>query len=177
MNEKDGEKDNGHFLSPQRRPDISTLSLAARRQLSNGNGSGMRVSSGIAIPSHMRHHGQEGFRTPTGEDYEQYTWNEAKNKNRSDPKLSNGTANGHSRNSNGQSISGLERLRVQIDPPPGSANGTPRASINRSRLSLSAMTEKIDHTLKWKVRIRHYTWTFFTMTMATGGIANVLYSG
>lgn len=31
--------------------------------------------------------------------------------------------------------------------------------------------------LAWKERIRHYTWTFFTMTMATGGIANVLYAG
>jgi len=26
-------------------------------------------------------------------------------------------------------------------------------------------------------RIRHFTWTWFTMTMATGGIANVLYTG
>lgn len=31
--------------------------------------------------------------------------------------------------------------------------------------------------LEWKERIRHYTWTFFAMTMATGGIANVLYAG
>ncbi|KAL8939780.1 MAG: hypothetical protein Q9216_003167 [Gyalolechia sp. 2 TL-2023] len=31
--------------------------------------------------------------------------------------------------------------------------------------------------LHWRERIRHYTWTFFTMTMATGGIANVLYTG
>lgn len=31
--------------------------------------------------------------------------------------------------------------------------------------------------LNWKERIRHYTWTFFAMTMATGGIANVLYAG
>ncbi|KAL9025454.1 MAG: hypothetical protein Q9196_005726 [Gyalolechia fulgens] len=31
--------------------------------------------------------------------------------------------------------------------------------------------------LHWRKRIRHYTWTFFTMTMATGGIANVLYTG
>lgn len=29
----------------------------------------------------------------------------------------------------------------------------------------------------WKERVRHYTWTFFTMTMATGGMANVLYTG
>ncbi|KAI9035499.1 putative C4-dicarboxylate transporter/malic acid transport protein [Aspergillus affinis] len=30
--------------------------------------------------------------------------------------------------------------------------------------------------LGWKERIRHFTWAFFTLTMATGGIANVLYS-
>ena len=31
--------------------------------------------------------------------------------------------------------------------------------------------------LSFKERIRHFTWTWFTMTMATGGIANVLYTG
>ncbi|KAF2871884.1 voltage-dependent anion channel-domain-containing protein [Massariosphaeria phaeospora] len=30
--------------------------------------------------------------------------------------------------------------------------------------------------LSWRDRIRHFTWTWFTMTMATGGIANVLYT-
>jgi hypothetical protein len=31
--------------------------------------------------------------------------------------------------------------------------------------------------LRLRDRIRHFTWTWFTMTMATGGIANVLYAG
>jgi hypothetical protein len=31
------------------------------------------------------------------------------------------------------------------------------------------------HDLAIKERIRHFTWSWFTMTMATGGIANVLY--
>ncbi|ORY17762.1 voltage-dependent anion channel-domain-containing protein [Clohesyomyces aquaticus] len=30
--------------------------------------------------------------------------------------------------------------------------------------------------LSWRERIRHFTWTWFTMTMATGGVANVLYT-
>jgi hypothetical protein len=36
--------------------------------------------------------------------------------------------------------------------------------------------EGIDPTkLAIRERLRHFTWTWFTMTMATGGIANVLY--
>lgn len=31
--------------------------------------------------------------------------------------------------------------------------------------------------LNWKQRIRHFTWAYFTLTMATGGIANVLHAG
>ncbi|KAJ4994086.1 c4-dicarboxylate transporter malic acid transporter [Stagonosporopsis vannaccii] len=30
--------------------------------------------------------------------------------------------------------------------------------------------------LPWRERIRHFTWTWFCLTMATGGIANVLYT-
>lgn len=31
--------------------------------------------------------------------------------------------------------------------------------------------------LGFRERVRHFTWTWFTMTMATGGIANVLHTG
>ncbi len=49
-----------------------------------------------------------------------------------------------------------------------------RHSGNPSSVSLA---HSILEKLEWRERIRHYTWTFFTMTMATGGIANVIYTG
>ena len=37
------------------------------------------------------------------------------------------------------------------------------------------VVDKHIHRLAIRERVRHFTWTWFTMTMATGGIANVLY--
>ncbi|KAL5372423.1 hypothetical protein DPSP01_013530 [Paraphaeosphaeria sporulosa] len=45
----------------------------------------------------------------------------------------------------------------------GVLQGTEKESDERRRLS-------------WRERMRHFTWTWFCMTMATGGIANVLYT-
>ena len=91
--------------------------------------------SGIHIPQHMLSPGQDGYRTPTIEDYEK--------QQHGDPSNPHGKHHNH------------HLLR-----------------INSGHLAHNI----IDH-LHWKERIRHFTWTFFAMTMATGGIANVLYSG
>ncbi|KAL2803213.1 C4-dicarboxylate/malic acid transporter [Aspergillus granulosus] len=39
-----------------------------------------------------------------------------------------------------------------------------------------SISEVTTGKLNWKKRIRHFTWAFFTLTMATGGIANVIYN-
>ena len=46
-----------------------------------------------------------------------------------------------------------------------------------AKSSTTSLGERLLEKLQWRERIRHYTWTFFTMTMATGGIANVIYAG
>ena len=160
--------------APSNRPDPSTLSIVARRHFSNG--SHMQIAGGVVIPVHTRAPGQDGYRTPTGEDYENHARQYLKNKaNR--PSNISGSYFAFDGSENDTSNTTAGRRNVRIQSPPASGCGTPRASINRSRLSLSAVGEKLIENLEWKVRIRHFTWTFFTMTMATGGIANVLFAG
>lgn len=43
--------------------------------------------------------------------------------------------------------------------------------------SVVGLGERLLEKLHWRERLRHFTWSFFTMTMATGGIANVIYEG
>ena len=106
----------------------------------------------LPVPKHMLSPGQDGYRTPTIEDYEMHSCGPLplfrdlgspnNNLHFQMPQLSLGHANHHSLN-----------------------------------LSNGSLAHNILEKLQWRERIRHYTWTFFTMTMATGGIANVLYEG
>lgn len=101
---------------------------------------GTAIYRGMHLPKHVLSPGQDGYRTPTIEDFE---------------------------------------VRKGA---PATPNGTPThdgiAKSDGHHLHLSSdLAHEIFDKLYWRQRIRHYTWTFFTMSMATGGIANVLYSG
>ena len=114
------------------------------------------VHRGMHVPNHMRSPGQDGYRTPTIEDYE------AQNSGPTTPsgaRTPDGVAT-----SNGHSTSNSMHHRQ------------PHAR-HHLNLSSSNLAHSILDKLHWRERIRHYTWTFFTITMATGGIANVLYTG
>lgn len=50
-------------------------------------------------------------------------------------------------------------------------------SATDSHFGLQRGLEQPDERLSWKQRMKHFTWTFFALTMATGGIANILASG
>ena len=102
---------------------------------------GLRYHRGIEIPSQMLALGQDGYRTPNTDDYEQHSQQHRRQ-------------HGH--------LGALAHSLPLMQSPLSSATH-----------ALSKGLEK----LAWKHRIRHFTWTFFTVTMATGGIANVLYQG
>ena len=131
-----------------RAPEIAqSLSIVQRR---TANEDGLRLVHGVTLPPGMADPKQDGYRTPTGEDFERHFHKRQKQVMTLAP--SQGHTGGH-----------LPSSR------PGSAG--------RSHLSLSALSEKVDETIHWKQRMRHFTWNFFSMTMATGGIANVIKSG
>ena len=114
------------------------------------------LDRGIHLPKHMLSPGQDGYRTPTIEDFE------AQN--------------------DGSIISNAAPTPNQVVIPNGCS--TPNSLHHRLphtrhhlNLSSSSLAHSIFDELNWRERARHYTWTFFTMTMATGGISNVLYHG
>ena len=106
----------------------------------------------LPVPKHMLSPGQDGYRTPTIEDYEMHSYGPP-------PHFRDVEPSNHT----------LHFQMPQLSP--GHAN---RHSLNSSN---GNMALQILEKLHWRERIRHYTWTFFTLTMATGGIANVLYEG
>ena len=126
---------------PSRSPSPSLhASLDRSRPQSQQHFYGMRLAHGIPIPSHMLPPLEDGYRTPLGEDYEYHFRNRA------------------------------YAERRQIDGPtqsfPGHFYPLPPPSA-RSRLSIIAITEKLEEKLAWRRRIRHFTWNFFSLTMAT----------
>lgn len=118
----------------------------------------------IILPKHMYTSGQDGYRTPTIEDFEMQ--------------------HGRSPMRNGCTTT---PCTTPVHRVPVSPNNSPQWHLpyyspgadGRQHLSLSnaSLAHSMLQKLEWRERIRHYTWTFFTMTMATGGIANVLYNG
>lgn len=75
--------------------------------------------------------------------------------------------------------------RPSVDHGKRGQKSTSRGGTRNSLDDVNDVDEKSEISLEenigalakiaWKQRIKHFTWTWFTMTMATGGIANVMY--
>ena len=104
------------------------------------------------------HAGGDGYLTPTFEDYEMHRMKEI-----------------------GSAVPSNNSSQHHLPHTPTTPTGPQRPSLGAFRhsanVSINSLSERLLERLHWSERIRHYTWTFFTMTMATGGIANVLWAG
>lgn len=105
--------------------------------------------------------GDDGYRTPTIEDAEDYVTVQ-RNDNSLYPSAGAWARQAHS--------SALEALHSNSCRKP---EGDGLADVNGVHPYNEPDYSAVN--LSWKKRIRHFTWAFFTLTMATGGIANVLY--
>ncbi|KAL4932276.1 putative C4-dicarboxylate transporter/malic acid transport protein [Aspergillus undulatus] len=113
-------------------------------------------------PRHLRRPGADGYRTPTIEDTEEG--------------LSKALSNGDSSNVMLQTPG--SRLReVHSSALESTHSPLVRRAQNEVEIPIArSISETTAGKLNWKKRIRHFTWAFFTLTMATGGIANVIYN-
>lgn len=123
------------------------------------------MATEIDLPRHMRSPGEDGYRTPTIEDAEQA--------------LSVLSHEGNSEIYVREAHSSALEAALQR----ASTRGTVKTekpkddSYKHNGLGLFGLKRTVSGDISWKKRIRHVTWAYFTLTMATGGLANVLYQG
>ncbi|KAL4888552.1 C4-dicarboxylate/malic acid transporter [Aspergillus ambiguus] len=115
----------------------------------------------LPVPRHMLSPGDDGYRTPTIEDTQR------------DLSLHSDslyTPPSTGANAGQAHTSALENVhRTFSRKPQGDEAGL-------DHVTLPSESSYTPSNLSWKKRIRHITWAFFTLTMATGGIANALYN-
>jgi len=120
----------------------------------------------LQVPRHMRSPGDDGYRTPTIEDAE-----------RTLSELASDSPGSGARDVHTSALeSVLQRASSRLTDATANKEYNPcgdRDGYSSTRRS----TDTLPSRLSWRKRIRHVTWAYFTLTMATGGLANVLYEG
>ncbi|KAK2760321.1 hypothetical protein FQN54_002389 [Arachnomyces sp. PD_36] len=118
-----------------------------------------------SLPRHLRNPGDDGYRTPTIEDAEIHQRKFAAAATDGFP-----FPNQRARSLTTADTDGSNpQFRLTVSDSHGEKF---RAAGPPTHIDLSDPSWPVK--LNWKQRIRHITWAFFTLTMATGGIANVL---
>ncbi|KAJ6018050.1 hypothetical protein N7451_001429 [Penicillium sp. IBT 35674x] len=125
------------------------------------------MASGLGLvsipPRHLRSPGDDGYRTPTIEDADRtISILGATDSPRAIARDVHATALEETLQKMSSRATTDRRSKRDSWGPQG-------RHLDRTLTDASA-----DH-LSWKKRIRHITWAYFTLTMATGGLANVLY--
>ncbi|WEW59399.1 hypothetical protein PRK78_004870 [Emydomyces testavorans] len=131
------------------------------------------MQSWSKAPRHLRRPGDDGYRTPTIEDVENDTVATAPEfppETFNDELSPVSTVISRYRRSYVSQTNG-----VQINGNGNSKGPTVPSDNNLVTGSPLTLVESFPSKLPWKERMRHFTWAYFTLTMATGGLANVLY--
>jgi hypothetical protein len=126
----------------------------------------------LNVPRHMRSPGDDGYRTPTIEDAERTL---------SDLGVED-SPGGQVREAHSTALQEvLQRATsraAEKSNKEGNKEGNQEAAACFDHNGLEiAVRRKPPSRIGWKKRIRHVTWAYFTLTMATGGLANVFYEG
>ncbi|RJE27417.1 Malic acid [Aspergillus sclerotialis] len=133
------------------------------------------MTTALQLPRHMRRPGDDGYRTPTIEDAEQELSIDNEGNTIFPP------AERKVRDVHTSALEALHNPAYRTSQGTSAANNAvvigqeedAESGVVRSHIKCQ---EPRPVHLSWKKRIRHFTWAFFTLTMATGGIANVLYT-
>lgn len=127
------------------------------------------------LPRHMKIPGEDGYRTPTVEDAE-YDLSTDDNGNPAWPPA--GLTLRHAHTSALDSLGGHSvRKSFGLGRMASKGKNNSSSKPNTAGSVDDTETDSSSLDLSWKERIRHFTWAYFTLTMATGGIANALYAG
>lgn len=127
------------------------------------------------VPRHMRSPGEEGYRTPTVEDAEHDLSTDTHGNPVYPP---TGQALQEAHTSALESLASSPRMSVGMARKNNDNNDNNKDKTNDVGSVDDTTTESSSIVnLTWKQRVRHFTWAYFTLTMATGGIANVLNAG
>lgn len=112
----------------------------------------------VTVPRHFLSPGEEGYRTPTIEDFEQNDGNEKR----------------------ASSALALDGAHGAPPLPTDIHQELYRVATSREpvrRLEKHKPKPNTTHGLNWRYRVKHFTWAYFALSMATGGLCNVLWTG
>ncbi|EDN11241.1 TDT malic acid transporter [Histoplasma capsulatum] len=132
-----------------------------------------------SIPRHFRRPGDDGYRTPTIEDVEKYCEfpfaEELLYVSESQCDMPITPVLDRLRSRASQYATGSRHIGHDASTTGMQLNERKSTNISESFYNCNNDVDSLPLDLPWKERIRHFTWAFFTLTMATGGLANVLY--
>jgi hypothetical protein len=109
------------------------------------------------LPRHLRRPGEDGYRTPVIEDPE----HPAHRRNRH---LQSG------RRSSNQDLDGPGDGPLQTSSSNQEVRAPSEKSVHGHEQGQYSTHDGFPRKLNWRQRIRHVTWAYFTLTMATAGI-------